>query len=104
MLEFASVEEVPAFRFWELIPAMREGQESTANSTKAHATPNPAVAMGLSGNFKRSPVVCMSSLIVLAFRTVVFQKGRRFQVLNVSYQAKSDAKIPKARANGFKFT
>jgi len=103
MLELGTVEATPVFRFWELVPPMRIGQESTVNSTKAHATPNPAVAMGLSGNFKRSPVVCMPSLIALAFRTVVFQKGRRFQVLNVSYQAKRHAKTPKARAKGFKF-
>jgi len=103
VLVFATVEEAPAFRFWEVVLPTRVGQESTANSTKAHTTPNPAVAMGLSGNFKRSPVVCMSSLIVLPIRTVVFQKGRRFQVLNVSYQAKMHAKTPKARAKGFKF-
>ena len=54
----------------EVVPT-NAGYESTPRTIRANAIPNPAVAMGRSGNLKESQLCALYSLIVLAFRTVV---------------------------------
>jgi len=46
-----------AVRLEEVLAPKRTGQESTISSARAHATPIPAVAIGLSGNSKSLPLV-----------------------------------------------
>jgi hypothetical protein len=50
---------------------MNAGYESIPSRIRAHAIPNPAVAIGLSGNFKGFLLHAFNSLIVLPFRTPV---------------------------------
>ena len=50
--EFVAVVAELTARFCGLEPLKSVGQESAASNTRANAIPSPAVAMGLSGNFK----------------------------------------------------